>query len=81
MEKLEKAGDSVPAEERVSISARVVKSSRQTLEYECVLRGHTLSEAVDYALRLGISLYLAQYPKVYEHASAEADEGPVASAA
>jgi hypothetical protein len=58
-------------EEKVSLSARVIKSSREILEDECALRGHTLSEAVDYALRLGIPEYLACYPKRFEHVVAE----------
>ena len=53
---------------KTGLSARVEKDIKTTLEREGPLRRHTLSEAVDHVLQLGMPLYLKQFPRVFKQA-------------
>lgn len=52
------------------LSARVEEQIKEVLSQEGPLRGHTLSEAVDNALKLGTPLYLKRFPKKFERVNA-----------
>jgi hypothetical protein len=48
------------------ISGRVEREIKQTIQDEAPLRGHTVSEAMDIILKLGLQPYLKKHPKKYE---------------
>jgi hypothetical protein len=44
-----------------TICGRTEAETKDTLARESELRGHTLSEAVDHVLRLGLPIYLKEF--------------------
>lgn len=47
---------------KVTICGRTDEEMKEKISRECVLREHTLSEAVDHILNLGLPLYLKEHP-------------------
>lgn len=50
---------------KVTICGRTEEETKEKIQQEAPLRGHTPSEAVDHILKLGMPLYLKQFPKVF----------------
>lgn len=55
--------------ERAVLSGRTDLELKEQLEREAPLRGHTVSQAVEHAIKLGLPLYLKRFPKQYEAVS------------
>jgi hypothetical protein len=60
-----------------TISARTESENKEKLRRESQLRGHSLSEAVDFALTLGIPEYLRQFPVKFRPVSTKKSEVPI----
>ena len=48
------------------ISIRAEEQLKERITEEAVLRGHTMSEAAEQILRLGLPLYIKRVPKQFE---------------
>jgi predicted peroxiredoxin len=49
---------------KVTICGRTDEDVKDEIGKECLLREHTLSEAIDHILKLGLPLYLEHFPAV-----------------
>lgn len=56
----------------VILSFRVTKAEKDRIAEESALRGHTVSEAAEKMLRLGMPRYLKQIPKKFERVESAA---------
>lgn len=52
--------------ERTVISARADVELKEIFEREGPIRGHSASQAIELALKLGLPRYLKKYPKQFE---------------
>lgn len=51
------------------ITARTSEDVRETLEKEGALRGHSLSEAIDQSVRLGLPIYVKKVERKFDPAT------------
>lgn len=49
----------------VPMSTRTDEETREKIAEESTLRGHSLSEALEHIIKLGLPDYLKQFPKKY----------------
>lgn len=57
----------------VTISARTDEETKEKLSEESTLRGHSLSEAVDHIIKIGMPKYLKQFPRKYAKLDQDGD--------
>jgi hypothetical protein len=58
--------DAPKAKETAVISTRTEPETRQRIDEESQLRGHTRSQALEQIIKLGLPHYLRRFPKKYE---------------